>query len=153
MDFLLNLIPAPYRIMAGLAGLVFLFTLGFGVGVKATVNHYKPKLATEKSKFDAEKLRADANESAYLTLAKLTKTQNDSITTLKLQGEEREKVAIEAVKIASQNAKKHEDKAAYYKSLVVPEVSKQCDYAKGLLNDYVKDRIRSITSNDSSVHY
>lgn len=87
----------------------------------------------------AEKIRADANTGAYLTLAKLTNEQNYAIQRLETAAAMREENAKAAAIKAEQAAKPHADRSTYYLGLKPPQ-SGQCEAAWELGREYIKTR-------------
>ena len=97
------------------------------------------KMETAQADARAEKIRADANTAAYLSLAALATKQNTAILELEAAGKLREEIAKQAGQEAAQAAKPHEERVTHYLGLKTP-TNGQCAAAGDLANAYFKTR-------------
>jgi hypothetical protein len=147
LTWITKLIPAPYLYL-GLA-LAFAAMAGWTWIAQARMEAAQANARAEKTRADGEKTRADTNTAAYLSLATLTKKQNDEIEALKVEGEKRAAVAEAAAQESRHAAIPHLDRSAYYLGLKAPQ-SGVCDATKELIDGYSK--VRALAAAGSVRH-
>lgn len=113
MKFLLNLIPAPYRLAAGLAALFFVAagSASFGawgawkIATSRANDAWQERVTALETKVEALKQDVQDRDTSIATLTAAVKTQNDAIAALEFATVETVRLQAEARKAAEVQAK------------------------------------------------
>ncbi|MDR1934534.1 MAG: hypothetical protein LBS49_02940 [Candidatus Accumulibacter sp.] len=92
-------------------GVAVMIAVGIGLGYKATSAYYSPKLAALETQLKAARDRADSFEQSYNAVAAAAQKQNDEITKLVAQANEREQTAKAAADKAKTESARYQAQA------------------------------------------
>ena len=110
-------------------GVIAMIAVGIGLGYKATSAYYSPKVAALETQLKAANERADSFEQSYNAVAVAAQKQNDELTKLVAQAQEREKRAQAASEKAKAESAGYQAQAAAIMQSQPPASADECTAA------------------------
>jgi predicted nucleic acid-binding Zn-ribbon protein len=119
-------------------GVIAMIAVGIGLGYKATSAYYSPKVDALETKLKAANERADSFEQSYNAVAAAAQKQNDELTKLVAQANEREQQAKAAADKAKTESAGYQAQAASILQSQPPAGANECAAASAAFDAELK---------------